>query len=444
MTEPSPRHPPSALEHLAARGVALPAPEQVFIGREVPLERIAPGAVLHPFTRLTGAATRIDAGAVIGAAGPATLHDAWVGAGAVVGNLGPVTLRAVTAGPGTVLGCGVAEQAVFLGKEVDDPAFTTGYGFRVRAGSLYEEDANSAQHTDTKMTLLFPWVTLGSNVNWCDVLVAGGTGPGLGEFTEVGSGVIHFNFTPRGDKATASLLGDACGGVFLRSPRLFVGGNASLIGPVQADYGAMAGAGGRLAGHLRPGLQPPAPAPAGGAAFHPEVYGAVDRVYRTQVAYIAELAALDAWYGQVRALVAAGAPSQAELYARGRAVVAANLTERIAQLGAFAARMERSVALLERSAPGDPRIAQQRALLEGWPAIEAHLRGYGAAQDEPPRTLTVAVAEGAGRLGRVYTRVVQGLPAGAVEAGTAWLRGVAGRVASAEVLTRVPPLGSVV
>ena len=99
--------------------------------------------------------------------------------------------------------------------------FTTGFGFRVRKGSLYEEASSSAQHTDTKMTVLFPWNPLGSNINFCDVILAGGTGPGLGYFSEVGSGTIHFNFTIRGDKATASLFGDVSRGVFLDRVHVF-------------------------------------------------------------------------------------------------------------------------------------------------------------------------------------------------------------------------------
>ena len=89
------------------------------------------------------------------------------------------------------------------------------------------------------MTILFPWATLGSNINFCDALLSGGTGPELGSFSEVGSGTIHYNYSIRGDKATASLFGDVFQGVFLDQERLFIGGNNSLLGPVKADFGAM-------------------------------------------------------------------------------------------------------------------------------------------------------------------------------------------------------------
>ena len=429
------------LEALSARGVIIPAPNQVAIGREVPLQAIAPGVQLLPFCRLTGAATRLDAGAVIAAAGPATLHDSWVGARAVVGNLGPVTLREVAVGPSAVLGSGEAEQAVFLGKEVGDPAFTTGYGFRARKGSLYEEDANSAQHTDTKMTVLFPWVTLGSNLNWCDVLVAGGTGPALGEFSEVGSGAVHFNFTPRGDKATGSLLGDVTEGVFLRAQRLFIGGNASLIGPLTAAFGAVTTAGGRFQRELRPGLNVSAPQPgkAAAAGFDPDIYGSVRHLYVSQLRLIGELAALDAWYAHIRRRVAGRDAARLELYARGRTMVQLNLRERIDQLGSLAARMERSCRLLEHRAPGDVRIVQQRALLDNWPRIETHLSGFAGSQPNPPPALLEALDSAVAK-GGSYTGAIRALPEDAVRAGRDWLREITRSVATPEMLALVPPL----
>jgi UDP-N-acetylglucosamine/UDP-N-acetylgalactosamine diphosphorylase len=433
---------PAALHALVTRGVIVPSPEQVAIGSEVPPEAIAPGAVLHPFCRISGGATRIDAGAAIGPAGPATLHNARVGEGCVIGGLGPVTLSDTACGPGTVLGCGVAEEAVFLGKESTDTAHSTGYGFRVRKGSLYEEDASSAQHTDSKMTILFPWATLGSNSNWCDLLLAGGTGPGLGEFSEVGSGTIHFNFTPRGDKATASAFGNVVDGVFLRQPRLFLGGNGSMIGPLRAEFGAITTAGGRFSGVLHAGLNPGGTAPQGGAGFDLEVYGSIKRVYDSQIAYIGELAALNAWYGQARALAAKGDGAREALYAEGRRMVGLNIAERIAQLGRLAAAMERSAALLETRAPGDGRIAQQRALLDQWPRIEAALRDYSTHEEQLPAALGQAIAEGAANHGRVYTRIIPALPEAAVAAGRAWLAGMRDRTASAELLAAVPALPS--
>ncbi len=433
------------LERLAARGVRLARPDQVAIRRDVSLDRIAPGARLHPFCRLSGAATRVDAGAELGAGGAVTLDNAWVGVSSAIGTLGAVLLRNVACGPGTVLGAGVAEDAVFLGKETAETAHTAGFGFRVRKGSLYEEDASSAQHTDTKMTVLMPWVTLGSSLNWCDLLVAGGTGPGLGAFTEIGSGAIHFNFTPRGDKATGSLLGDVVNGVFLDRPRLFVGGNASLVGPVVGDFGAVTTAGGRYGRNIRAGLNTPNPAEGTAGVmttekdFDLEAYGSIKRLYDTQVRFVGELTALDAWYGQVRTRIARGHPDRMGLYERGHAVVRMNLAERIAQIGGLAARMEGSIRSLAARRPGDPRIAQHEALLEAWPSIEAHLRRPGSEAEAPPeftQALDASLASGAER----YTDVIRRLSTEGRVAGRAWLTALRDRVASAEILGKVPKI----
>ena len=436
------KHSPTAVDALGRRGVILPRPELVVIGPEVALDRIAAGAVLHPFTQLRGERTHIGAGAEIGEGGPAMLEDCWVSAGARIGTMGPVTLRRVTVGPGTVLGSGAAEDAVFIGKEVDDPAISCGMGFRVRKGSLYEEDASSAQHTDTKMTVLFPWVTLGSNVNWCDLLMAGGSGPELGNFSEVGSGAVHFNFTPRGDKATASLLGTVSEGVFLVAQAIFIGGNASLIGPAQAAFGTVTAAGRRFSGPLQPGLHAgEAPAvPEALRPFDPAIYGSIKRVYESQVRFIGELAALDAWYGQARALLAQGDAVLEAVYAAGRSMVRMNIMERIAQLGGMAKRMDRSSARIERNNPTDRRIAQQRALFEAWSGIEVHLQDFAAAQEDMPDALRHGLESSAARHGRIYTRVIRGLDAEAIDEGRAWLAGTAIRLATEDLLARVPSL----
>ncbi len=451
MTESPPAkefHAPERMKALSSRGVLMPAPQRVMVGREVPLENIAGGAVLHPFSRIRGERTRIGAGAVIGEAGPATLENAVIGAGAVVGRLGPVTIRDAVCGARTVLGCGVAEEAVFLGREEGGADFTTGYGFRVRKGSLYEEDANSAQHTDTKMTVLFPWVTLGSNINWCDVLVSGGKGAGLGEFSEVGSGTIHFNFTPRGDKATASSFGNAVDGVFLERPRLFLGGNGSMIGPIQADFGALSAAGGVFSGRLKAGLNPGMSRDGMEGErnprmdFHLEIYGSVKRIYDSQLAFIAELVALEAWYAQVRAQVARGDPELELLYDAGKSMVRLNTIERIEQLGGLAGRMERSAELIEAITPSDPRIAQQRALVEAWPAIDTVLRNCVDNSTKLPDLLREALQNGLEQHGRVYTRVVRGLPPQAIASGRAWLAGIKEQVATPELRAMVPVLTS--
>ena len=93
----------------------------------------------------------------------------------------------------------------------------------------------------TKHTILFPFVTLGSLINFCDCLMAGGTS--RKNHSEVGSSYIHFNFTPNQDKVTASLIGDVPKGVMLNQPPIFLGGQGGLVGPCRLAYGTTVAAG---------------------------------------------------------------------------------------------------------------------------------------------------------------------------------------------------------
>ena len=59
----------------ADRGVVIPCPEAVEIDDSIPLENIAPGAVIHSGSRIRGARTTIGPGSVIGAEAPATVAE---------------------------------------------------------------------------------------------------------------------------------------------------------------------------------------------------------------------------------------------------------------------------------------------------------------------------------------------------------------------------------
>src|SRR6185436_10422934 len=107
-----------------------------------------------------------------------------------------------------------------------------------------EEEASTAHAVGLKQTILLSFVTLGSLINFCDLLMAGGTS--REDHSEVGSGFIHFNFTPwgrSGDKATPSLIGDVTAGVFLRQPRIFLGGLSGIVGPQKVGFGSCTVAG---------------------------------------------------------------------------------------------------------------------------------------------------------------------------------------------------------
>ncbi len=192
---------------LVERGVQVVAPEQVFVGADVDLTRIATGATLHPGTRLYGPRTFVAAGAHVGKEGPATLDNAVLGKNASIAS-------------------GYVRGAVLL----DDAQL--GFAAHVREGTLLEEQASTGHAVGLKQSILLSFATLGSLINFCDALIAGGTS--RRDHSEIGSGFIHFNFTPwgeHGDKATPSLIGDVVDGVFLDQARIFLGGNSGLIGP---------------------------------------------------------------------------------------------------------------------------------------------------------------------------------------------------------------------
>lgn len=414
------------LQSLLDKGVILPAPDQVLISKDVKLENLHPGCVIHPFSRISGEKTVIHARAEVGVNGAATVHDSVVGSGSKIAILGPVSLQETTTGPNTILGSGAAESAVLLGKESMANDFSTGYGFRIRKGSLYEEDASSAQHTDTKMTLLAPWVTLGSNINFCDITVTGGTGPNPGEFSEIGSGTIHFNFTIRGDKATASILGNIPEGVFLKSQRVFIGGNNSLLGPLNCDFGVFTAAGIRAAGRLKKGLNMGRGLPTGHTDYNPQVFSHTNKIIGKQVEYIGQLCALYHWYIKVRSRLAANEEMRS-LYQAGVRVIEMNIKERIKQIQRFVEALDHSIHLLSQApVPVQGIIEEQKNLQKHWPRLEAHLNDYHNHCWGMPEELAHAIEQVA-ELDLPYTQKIQAMRENGVSMGTSWLQSIVHR-----------------
>jgi UDP-N-acetylglucosamine/UDP-N-acetylgalactosamine diphosphorylase len=264
------------LGQLVDAGVRIVDPRQTHVAADVVLSRIQPGSVLHPGTRLGGARCWLGAGAEVGTEGPATVVDAVLDTGAAVAS-------------GYVSGAVLLRQARLGGCA------------HVRAGTLLEEEASTAHAVGLKQTILLSFVTLGSLINFCDCLMAGGTS--RSDHSEVGSGYIHFNFTPwgeRGDKATPSLIGCVPRGVFLRERRIFLGGSGGLVGPAKIGYGAVAGAGQVVRGGIDEGrlvLAPPR------SVDRQVELGSKDAIMPRaghNATYIGQLCALREWYRQVR------------------------------------------------------------------------------------------------------------------------------------------------
>jgi hypothetical protein len=263
---------------LIQKGVHIPNPESVFISDDVNLDRISSEKVtLYAGTKLIGKKTLILDNSAIGYEAPVTLEDTCVGKNCALNG-------------------GFFKGAVFAGNN------SVGSGAHFREGTIFEEYAKAAHTVGLKQTILFPWVTLGSLINFCDCFMAGGTGPK--NHSEVGSSFIHFNFTTNQDKATASMMGDVPKGVMLKSDPIFLGGQGGIVGPIQIGYGCTTAAG----CVIRKSETRQNRLIFGGRvkdisiARQPDIYKSVLPIYHQNIHYIASLFALKAWYQHIRPL----------------------------------------------------------------------------------------------------------------------------------------------
>lgn len=305
--------PAARVEALRARGVRILDPAQVFIDEDVDPARVDPTVTLYPGTRLHGRRTFLAAGAAVGVEGPATLVDCVLGEGASIAS-------------------GFAKGAVLL------RAAKLGANAHVREGTILEEEASTAHAVGLKQTVLLSFVTLGSLINFCDLLMAGGTS--REDHSEVGSGFIHFNFTPwgrSGDKATPSLIGDVTAGVLLRQRRIFLGGQSGLVGPRAVGYGSMTGAGQVVRRDVAAGKLSIQVARVVDEPLERPLDARVRPVVEKNVEYIAQLRALEAFYAQVRLSRArrAGRADLVVVYEEALANLATCVAERVTRLKSF-------------------------------------------------------------------------------------------------------------
>ena len=377
------------LEELLRRGVKIAAPASVEIGDEVDPGRIAAGVVLHAGCKIFGAATSMGPGCVLGREAPATVEDCQLGE--------KVELKG-----------GYFSGAVFL----DGSAM--GSGAQVRPGTILEEGAEMAHTVGLKQTIFFPFVVGGSLINFCDALMSGGKSRKV--HSEIGSSFIHFNYTPHGDKATASLIGDVPRGVMLDQEAIFLGGQGGLAGPVRIEFGTVQAAG--LVSRkdvLEPGrlVVPETPAP--GVKPYGTGYRSIARVVRNCAIYIGNIAALRVWYEQVRRALMETTPHGQACLEGALKQLAAVRKERLKRLDDV---MEK-VAKEDRSELGADLRAEHETLCGGWTAARERLAAAGDV--ECAEKATFLAAWNAAKEGNYLARV-QGLPAEAKAAGTAWLQ----------------------
>ena len=264
------------ISQLMDKGVDIPNPLTIDLGEEVNVAQISGSNVkIYPGCRLYG-------------------EDTVIATGAQIGHEGPVTIENCLIGQKVELKGGYFKKAVFLDKS------SMGLGAHVREGCILEEEANGAHCVGLKQTILFPFVTLGSLINFCDCLMAGGTS--RKHHSEVGSSYIHFNFTPEGDKATASLIGDVPRGVMLNQAPIFLGGQGGLVGPIRLGFGNVVTAGSILRNDTPEDNKLIIGKSYRGAVtnFAPNLYTGLSRLVENNILYLANLMALEQWYRHVR------------------------------------------------------------------------------------------------------------------------------------------------
>jgi UDP-N-acetylglucosamine/UDP-N-acetylgalactosamine diphosphorylase len=244
----------------------------------------------------------------------------------MIGEETPATVTNCQVGRGVALKGGYYEGSVFL------DGSSVGSSAHVRPGCLLEEEACAAHAVGLKQTILYPFVTLGSLINFCDVWMTGGTS--RKNHSEVGSSFIHFNFTPHADKATASLIGDPASGLLLNQPPIFLGGQGGIVGPVDMTHGVIQAAGSICRrdlvdeGHLYQSA-------VSQERWQPYTIGHIRDAHtlvRKNLLYIGSLVALKYWYADFRSLVMSRDPFTQACVAGAVSVVEGAIRERVKQL----------------------------------------------------------------------------------------------------------------
>ena len=330
--------------------------------------------------------------------------------GVVLGEEGPVVLENCRLGRGVRLKGGFYRNAVFL------DGSSMGSGAHIREGTLLEEQASGAHTVGLKQTILFPFVTTGSLINFCDAMIAGGTH--RENHSEIGSSFVHFNYTPNQDKATPSLFGDVDRGVFLRERPIFLGGQGGAVGPLRVDYGTVLGAGSIL---RKDQLEPNRLiVPAGSATARDDeltlpLYRNVRRVLERNITYIAHLIALRAWYTEVRLRCVRDDFDRA-IHAGAVELLATSIDERRQRLDGLIHRVDESHRLGHAvSLPSEERTFQSN-LLERW---KDNKLGHPISSEPAPESLRAQFTSE-----NDYISTVQQLPTTVVDSGREWLQSI--------------------
>lgn len=405
------------IEKLIQKGVKIPNPQGVEIGPEINIDRISgDGVVIHAGCKLYGSSTLILRGTTLGYEGPVTIENCQVG-------------------PQAELKAGFFRNAVFLKKA------SMGSGSNVREGTILEEESRVAHTVGLKQTILFPFVTLGSLINFCDCLMSGGTS--RKNHSEVGSSYIHFNYTPNQDKATPSLIGDVPRGVMLNQRPIFLGGQGGLVGPSRLEFGTVIAAGSIFRkDELRPerllfeGL-----GKSGNIPFMPGKYYNIKRITVNNIIYIANLIALYHWYTHVRSqFLSDDFPEP--LFDSLKEKLDMAIAERIHRFKALSQKMSDFVkAYQDHEKESESRLVlqQKKELYKRWTDLEENFKSHRDTEEKTSlRDIFLEKVDiGIKTKGKDYIAVIKGLSIEDKNTGTGWLQEIVDSI-TAEALKIIP------
>ncbi|MBF0378503.1 MAG: protein GlmU [Desulfamplus sp.] len=437
---------------LINKGVKILNPESIFIDDDVDVERISGDNVtLYPFTKLMGKETLIMSDTTLGFEGAVTLDNVLVG-------------------KGTRLNGGFFQKCVFAGNN------SFGSGAHVREGTILEEGASAAHTVGLKQTILFPFVTLGSLINFCDCLMAGGTS--RKDHSEVGSSFIHFNYTPNQDKATPSMFGNVYQGVMIKSHPIFLGGQGGVVGPCRMPFGSVTAAG----TIWRKDILEPDKLMFGGGIRESVldrkigIYSNVKRIFKNNILYIAGLISLMSWYVHIRPIFVGGtnllsdSNSSADdssslskkvlqerllskqLLLGMQKTLKSAIDERIKRLDDFVKRLHKSKETILSGNDGKitPLVKEHDDIINMWDRGINYFKNsfdqyffvrsfkqsssascsFELSEQKPPKGFIRAIEDGIKENGNDYIRVIQSLDRSASDIGSGWLESIENRIYS--------------
>ena len=392
----------SLVTALIEKGVKIPNPSSVEIGEGVDINLISSeDVVIHSGCKIFGKKTVIMPGVKLG-------------------RRSPVTIKNCQLGKNVELKGGYFEESTFLNSA------NMGDGAEVREGCLLEEEANGAHTVGLKQTILFPFVTLGSIINFCDILMAGGTN--RRNHSEVGSSYIHFNYTSNQDKATASLIGEVAHGVMLNQSPIFLGGQGGIVGPCQIGYSTVIAAGVIYRGDCPQGhklLMGNTPQK-DDMDFYPGLYWSIKRRVINCIEYIANIIALKQWYLNVRSRFYQGSDIEKLLYEGAIEKIDIIFNERVKRFKALADKMGKSIELYKSvmdNKVSEGLIKQKRELLENIQEIEKSFNDclLDSGDEEKRDEFLISIDSKIEDMGTDYIKVIQTLDEDNLSVGTNWL-----------------------